>query len=71
MEQALAYISLTFSGIVALMFVVFIVNFLEYGFGEGEAERRSEAVSKIIWAASMIILVAVLWLMIKMVVAII
>jgi p-aminobenzoyl-glutamate transporter AbgT len=65
MEQVLAYISLAFSGIVAFMFVVFIVNFLEYGFGEGEAERRSEAVSRIIWASSMVILVAILWLVIR------
>jgi hypothetical protein len=65
MEAFLSYLSLIFSGIVAFMFVVFVVYFLEYGYGEGEAGRRAEAVSRIIWAASVILTIAVIWLVLN------
>jgi hypothetical protein len=66
MDAFFSYLSLIFSGIVAFMFVIFIVYFLEYGYGEGEAGRRNEAVSRIIWAASVVMTVAVLWVILKL-----
>lgn len=65
MEEFLSYLSLILSGVVALMFVIFIVYFLEYGYGEGEAARRSEAVSRVIWAASVILTIAVVWVLVR------
>ncbi len=65
MEELLSYVSLVFSGVVALMFVIFIVYFLEYGYGEGEAARRSEAVSRVIWAASVILTIAAIWVILR------
>jgi hypothetical protein len=65
MDAFFSYLSLIFSGIVAVMFVIFIVYFLEYGYGEGEAVRRAEAVSRIIWAASVVMTIAVLWVILK------
>ena len=67
MEDILSYVSLVFSGVVALMFVIFIVYFLEYGYGEGEAARRTEAVSRVIWAASVILTIAAAWVIIRIV----
>lgn len=67
MEDILSYVSLVFSGVVALMFVIFIVYFLEYGYGEGEAARRTEAVSRVIWAASVILTIAAIWVIIRIV----
>lgn len=65
MEEFLSYISLVFSGIVALMFIIFIIYFLEYGYGEGEAGRRAEAVSRVIWAASVILTIAAVWVLLS------
>ncbi len=69
MENILSYLSLLFSGIVALMFVIFIVYFLEYGYGEGEAARRAEAVSRVIWAASVVLTIAAIWVVIRVIMA--
>lgn len=65
MEDFFSYLSLVFSGVVAMMFVIFIVYFLEYGYGEGEAGRRAEAVSRVIWAASMILTIAAIWVLLR------
>lgn len=56
------YLSLVLSGIVALALVIFIVNILEYYYGAGEAERRGEAVKRIIFGASLLGLVSVTWI---------
>lgn len=52
---------LALSSVVAIIFITYIYQFLNYHYAPGEMDVRGEAVDKIIDATSWLLLVVIIW----------